>query len=282
MPDARLIQVAGGLALQSDYSGELVSAIKALPYSDRRWDKPSRSWIIAPEHADQVARLVEMHLGVTIEVPAAAPVSTVPEIRMAKMEYLGRCKARGAFGTGDSTASGYADGGWSLQFPEQVLREWFAAGEQDQPEELKTLYQVLGVKSDVDPADLKKAYRRLALHTHPDHNREPDANEQFKKIQHAYEMLRDDRLRRKYNAGLLLEQRTKEQEVNSHPHRYAVYDFNFRAPLRCGLLLVEGSLRVGVFTVSTIHKWEDITDSQGRTMVSSWKLGADSFSVEWV
>jgi curved DNA-binding protein CbpA len=64
-----------------------------------------------------------------------------------------------------------------------------------------TLYDVLGV-SPVAAADtIKQAYRRLARRYHPDVCKEPDAEEKFKAVQAAYEILRDPEKRARYDAG---------------------------------------------------------------------------------
>ena len=43
-------------------------------------------------------------------------------------------------------------------------------------------YDILEIQTDATPAQIKKAYRRLALRYHPDKNSSPDAEEKFKKI----------------------------------------------------------------------------------------------------
>ena len=48
---------------------------------------------------------------------------------------------------------------------------------------------ILGVTSEASPADIKRAYRRLAMHWHPDRNGHPEATERFKEIRAAYDLL---------------------------------------------------------------------------------------------
>ncbi len=61
-------------------------------------------------------------------------------------------------------------------------------------------YEVLGVQRNVDKADLKKAYRKLAMKYHPDRNLDDaDAQEHFKEAQEAYDVLKNDQKRSAYD-----------------------------------------------------------------------------------
>ena len=66
----------------------------------------------------------------------------------------------------------------------------------------KTLYDVLGVAVEAPPANIKKAYRALALRLHPDKCASPTANERFKAVQEAYATLGDRSRRAAYDASL--------------------------------------------------------------------------------
>ncbi len=71
------------------------------------------------------------------------------------------------------------------------------------PHSHQTLYDRLGLPPDASADDIKRAYRRLALRYHPDHNpNDPQAEEHFKAISSAYEVLSDPSRRRAYNAEL--------------------------------------------------------------------------------
>ena len=60
-------------------------------------------------------------------------------------------------------------------------------------------YEILGVSRDTDKEEMKSAYRRLARKYHPDVNKEPGAEERFKEINRAYEVLSEPETRARYD-----------------------------------------------------------------------------------
>jgi molecular chaperone DnaJ len=60
-------------------------------------------------------------------------------------------------------------------------------------------YDLLGVAKDATADDIKRAFRRLAMQYHPDRNAEPGAEERFKEINEAYEVLSDPERRANYD-----------------------------------------------------------------------------------
>ncbi|CAG8653811.1 9718_t:CDS:2, partial [Racocetra persica] len=61
------------------------------------------------------------------------------------------------------------------------------------------LYEILGVSPTASSSEIKKQYHKLALQFHPDKNKSPDAEQQFKKISDAYQILSNPDLRQRYN-----------------------------------------------------------------------------------
>ena len=64
----------------------------------------------------------------------------------------------------------------------------------------KDFYKVLGVSKDATDAEITKAYRKLARKYHPDLNKTKEAEEKFKDISEAYDVLSNKENRQKYDA----------------------------------------------------------------------------------
>lgn len=284
-----LVAVNGGIQLSTPYDAGLVSGLKALvPAHARSWAKPY--WLIDVQYKNELKQLLDQHYGIDTPLPAAQ--AAAPHLRAMRVEYIGTCKERD-HGGNERTAYGYAEGAWSVIFPERVLRSWFHAEEpavQTRKSKTQTLYAVLGIGQGVIMQDIKQAYRRLARQWHPDVCHEPDAKERFQRINAAYAVLSDERKRRKYDAGLVLQAtiatqlRVEEEHAwrEARKQRIEFETEGYRSPLRCGMLLVECTRVLNRYNVQRIIEWRDITDVHGRILVVSWPMGAEHWEEAWV
>lgn len=65
--------------------------------------------------------------------------------------------------------------------------------------EYKDYYKIIGTKKDATQDEIKRAYRKLARKYHPDVSKEPDAENKFKELGEAYEVLKDPEKRAAYD-----------------------------------------------------------------------------------
>ena len=87
-----------------------------------------------------------------------------------------------------------------------------------------TLYETLGVPKNASQDEIKKAYRKLARQYHPDRNPgDASAEERFKEVQQAYDVLSDPGKRKAYDAG----PRVFDGRGGGAPGGFAFEDFDF-------------------------------------------------------
>lgn len=260
----------GFLEIVSPYNPAYLEEFKAtIKPNARSWDSTRKVWLVVPELGEHVANLLKKYYAQDVALPTQQSLLTNdPVTRKVRLEYLGQCKDRG---NGEQSAYGFADGGWSVAFPEQVLRDFFAAG--NGPE---TLYTLLGVQESASLDEIKSGHRRAARQWHPDVCREENASEMFQQIQAAWDVLRDPQTKKKYDAGLYFERSLTNQTL-----KHSRFE-NYVSPYRCGVLNVTGVYRLKLLVVQEIHDWKEITNADGAVMVSSWPKGGDHFVTEWV
>ena len=63
----------------------------------------------------------------------------------------------------------------------------------------KNFYDILQVNKNATKEEIKKSYKKLALHYHPDKNKDEHAIDKFKEIAEAYNTLSDDEKRKNYD-----------------------------------------------------------------------------------
>eukprot|EP00061_Rhincodon_typus_P012088 g37576.t1 len=84
----------------------------------------------------------------------------------------------------------------------------------------KDYYKILGITKGTAEEDIKKAYRKLALKYHPDKNKSPDAEDKFKEIAEAYDVLSDPKKREiydQYGEEAKFQQNSPKQDAGKRP-----------------------------------------------------------------
>lgn len=267
---------SGAIAVKAPYDAGFVADLKTrVQPNERRWKNETKQWLVSQRHGKTVQDLCLVYFGETPLLPQVANAKPTPVQKILDVRYIGTTKDRGG---DERSAFGWWNGGWNIVFTESLLRTWFDAP--SNPNEQPTLYSVLGSHRDATPDELKSAYRRMVMQWHPDRCREPNAQEQFMAIQHAWDILKDDGQRERYNAGLAFEMSLKNQPSNSI-EELTIKLNGYRSPLRCGLIMCTGFESMGIFNVTKIHAWEDVRDAHGRVLIVSWAKGDDKFTEVW-
>ncbi|XP_013395942.1 dnaJ homolog subfamily C member 10 [Lingula anatina] len=87
-------------------------------------------------------------------------------------------------------------------------------------------YELLGVSRDADAREIRKAFKKKALSMHPDKNKDdPKAHDKFTTINRAYEVLKDEELRKKYD--MFGEEGLKDNKFGGHYESWNFYQQNF-------------------------------------------------------
>lgn len=265
----------GHLRVVTPYQPTFVELIKNLPRSERSYDPISQSWLVAVQHYQSLRAWIANCFNEDIGEMQGVITQPKTETRILDVWYLGRTNNKGG---DESQATGMNQmREWRFVFPESVLRLWFE-GTSD-PTQKTTLYGLLSVQRGASPEEIKSAFRRMTIQWHPDVNNEPDAAEIYLRIKEAYDILSNPGQRARYDVGLALAgglDRPSNNGFKAHSDQILGY----RAPLRCGYVLAEGTERLGRFQVNKILAWEDIRNSRG-TLVTNWDRISNQVIERW-
>lgn len=266
---------SGWLALTFDYDAALVAGLKmTLPAQQRRWLAGERVWAFDPAGEPAVLTLLARY-GYDVErgVGSTATVGSAEEDRSIRVRYLGNARSRG---NGVITASGMGENGeWDYRFTWAALREWFDIT--TSPLDAPTLYAMLGIGPDATASEIKDAYRAMIKAWHPDVSKRADAAEVTAALTNAYNVLKDDTKRRKYDFGARVAQGgnkaagTQQNEIVWVPPDHA----------RCGIVDVTGTQQFGVFVVTKIRDWSDIHNASGQRMTARWDTASKTVINGW-
>lgn len=95
---------------------------------------------------------------------------------------------------------------------------------------MKNYYHILEVSNSASAAEIKRSFRRLALLYHPDKNPHPSAEQVFKELNEAYDVLGDEQKRRNYDYSLLNQYAEIFQQPQGPMHRDPAYRRRRPAP----------------------------------------------------
>ena len=278
--ECKILASSGGYEIITPYMQSFVTELKSsIPASERAYNKDRKTWSVSAKHGQTVGALIAKCFGQWIEVPPIRSMDAVSKIL--QVLYIGQCKQREG---GESSAFGWCQlpgqllAGWNVIFPEKVLRAWFDPdfGNPERPAD-GTYYQTLGISASAKADEIKTAYRRLVRQWHPDVCKEADAAEVFMKIQRAFEILSNPKMKGRYDAGLKLEAMTEKKKAVKKTDALP-----YRAPLRCGMLLCDCTELGGRYTVQKIKGWEDIVNPEGKTLSTSWVMGENEPTMVWL
>ena len=273
---SRLSIENGAVVVATPYDPALVASIKGLPASERKYNPTRKVWLVDPKHAPTIAHWIEAFLGETVPVPELKTTYQSKITQRLTVRYVGSCKPRSDGSSSAYGLLGLGGNNWNVIFPEQVLRDFFG-GSLATPGEAESYFSLLGISQAATVDDVSKAYRRMAKLWHPDICKEEAATDVFIRIKTAYDVLKDPDTRARYEAGLAFQALLREPELSVLQRSYG-----YRAPLRSGMILIEGYQKFSMIEVEKILSWEDIVDGQGRVLIVSWPAGAKEPVEEWL
>lgn len=130
---------------------------------------------------------------------------------------------------------------------------------------MSTHYSFLGIDRNASVADIKKAYRKLALKHHPDKNKSTESESIFKRLVEVYDVLSDPEKKAAYDRTLVALSRTSARYGNASPYggAYSYNSFSSRPP-----------------TYKSAYQWQPPTRPPHTQRTSAYSAKTTSFSYD--
>lgn len=237
------------IVIQFSYNQTMIARLKEyIPSYERIWDADYKEWIIHPKH-------IGFLRGEGFPVKDSWPSSIKPKTINFNLIYLGKIKdGKAANGANEQEQYIY-------KFPADVLVAFFKASV------FHSYYSILAIDREANQEQIKASYRRLAKQWHPDICKEPNAQEMFIALKEAFDVLSNQTLKARYDLISPYLSVTKTPINNA-----ALVDWC--PPYRCGRISASVEPFAKHFIIRKIISWNDITNSSGQTLVTSFSRGA--------
>lgn len=270
------------IVVSTPYNADFVDNLKAV-FDKRRFDWDTKSWLL-PASSDNLHRLTPMlKLYYDYEIPQElfSQVGTNPQVEVKNFTiyYLGLPRTRNddsesSFATTKMSPESGDYAAWNVVFPLEVLRKFFDGDNTNVPRERQNYFQVLGLSKGAKYKEIKKKYHLMAKTYHPDVSDHSQAEDFFKLINEAYQVLGDKKKRNRYLAAMEISQHQYKTEKHS-----AVIDVGWYPPIKAGQVQVEAKENISRWYVSKIIDWQPILDTAGRQMIPFFRDG--KIQVKW-
>jgi hypothetical protein len=269
----------GTFTVSFTYNEEFKDWLKDTVHWKERKYNGDRTWSVAGKHFKVIKAGMEKHFGYCDVVGSPSSDQGGRRVDTFTLDYLGALKERDG---GIYTAYGCIGSQFDAVFTKEAIEKFFQTGDLSDPISATSLYAVLGVHTKADPDEIKKAYRRGARTWHPDVCKEPDAAQQFMRLEEAYKVLSAPLTRKKYDFALKHSNELvgKRVELNKGDYNPGAAGVLWKPSVKCGVVKAMIEPQLGSrFVVVEILDWRDQVNPDGLTRVTYWDSSHRSSSI---
>lgn len=255
---------AGGVQLDFRYDARVIALLKlTIPASHRQYNPLSKTWTIAGPKVDELFRayrdegyIVDDRRDKGGSGNGQALTDTL------RINYLGNPRMRS---DGAVWASGMDESGnWRYILPYSVLTGFFNIDAAVRPSLfVGTLYDVLDVSDKAAPDVIKRQYRAAVRRWHPDTGGNAD---DFRVVQEAYEILSDEKRRRKYDLARGWAKDSQAAPSSGTNEIVWITPADYRA----GYWNCIYTALAGRIYIEQLLSFDPVTNSAGQRLYSHW------------